>query len=248
MTGETKDLWKRDLLAGIKSPVAQTWDSEPASSPVLNANTTARSVLDTIRGVQPVRHTRVWEKHNRAFSYDIPAPLHSTAAQLRDDLLSISQFDPEGRARENPPTVSQVAAILMDWALHAVQNNPGLLNPQPNRHSSKGQMTVVLETWDSWDATPIALKPPLRQKKNAKPAKDCVLSFRWSQQIDQHLKELAGREAGCQGSNKQNKYAIPLGELVVCLLQIAVNGYLNRKFVLRIGFSSVASVDGWSNE
>ena len=248
MSDDPKNSWKRDLLAELRDPVSQGWgtDSSVDHPAPHQESSLSKSVLDTIRSPVKQQRGRAWEKRNRAFSYIVPTPLRSAAIQLREDILSITQYDPDGRQREDKTTVDDVAAILMDWAFHEVQNNPDLIVTRPNPRSHKGQMTVAWEAWQGWEKTPILLKQPTRRQARKSGQKKCVLSFRWSAEIDMRIKALAGVNSTYECKNNPLKFAVPLGELVVILLELAVKGYRSRQFTLRIGVQTTARADGWS--
>jgi hypothetical protein len=161
--------------------------------------------------------------------------------------LSISQFDQDGRPRADRATVDDVAGILMDWALSEMRIHPNLLVPMPNPRSRKGQMTVAWEAWQGWDKTPVNLKEPTRRSRKKVNEKQCVLSFRWGLEVDLRIKELAGVGTVSERQKNPLKFAIPLGEVVVSLLQVAVKGYQSRRFTLRIAAKTSTKVDGWSH-
>lgn len=246
MSADPKNSWKRDLLAELRNPANQSWEADPPPDPFAQSNSSTRSVLDTIRSPNREKRGRAWEKRNRAFSYIIPAPLHSAAAQLRGDLLSIAQFDPDGKPREDLATVDDVARILMDWVLDELNLSPNLLTLLPNPRSRKGQMTVAREAWDGWDKTPISLKQPVRRSRKPGHAKKCVLSFRWGPEIDARIKAIAGISPGSQSNNNPHKFAVPLGDLVVTLLGLAVIGYRTHQYQLIFGHKTTPRADGWS--
>ena len=243
MGDDQKNTWKRDPLAELRSAELV---GDGATSAAQSGNG-ARSVLETISGPAKQKRERAWEKSNHAFSYVVSTPLRSLAIQLRSDILSITQFDQDGRPRADRTTVDAVAGILMDWALHEIQANPRLLVPRPNPHSRKGQMTVAWEVWQGWDKASVNLKEPSRRARKKANEKQCVLSFRWGPEIDLRIKELAG--VGTVSESKKNplKFAIPLGEVVVSLLQLAVKDYQARRFTLRITAKPSLKIDGWSH-
>ena len=223
----------RDPLRGLRRPTAV--DGQPAPAP---------SVLDTIAGPQEKPRGRGWEKRNRSYSYTIPAPLRETAIQVRNDILSIAQFDAEGNPRTDGTTTDDIARNLMSWALKEVQLNPGLLTPRPNARSRKGQMTVSWEAWESWDKTPVKLKSPVRRDKN-KAEKKCVLTFRWGPEIDARVKVLAGVGTPGESLNNPFKFSVPVSDLVVRLLLLAIEGYKTRRYNFKIGVEVVSRVNDW---
>ncbi len=245
MSADQKDSWKRNPLAGIRSadPVLPV---DSTALPTQSGNG-ARSVLETISGPAKEQRERAWEKSNRAFSYVVPTPLRNLAIQLRRDILSITQFDQDGKPRADRTTVDQVAGILMDWALNEIRLNPKLLVPRPNPRSRKGQMTVTWEAWEGREKTTVNLKEPLRRSGKKANEKPCSLSFRWGLETDQRIKELAGVGAISESKKNPNKFAIPVGEVVVSLLQLAVKGYQARRFTLRIAAKTSTKVEGWSH-
>lgn len=205
-------------------------------------NASAPSALDLIRSKQKEPRGRDWEKRHRAFSYKIPVALRKAATQVREDILSIAQFDESGNPRANATTAEDIARILLERALFMLRQNPNLLAPRPNALSRRGQMTVSWEAWDRWEKNAVSLKPPLRRQKLNE--KKVVLTFRWGAELDAQLKSIAG--SGTPGKNSNPlKFAVPVGDLVVRLLQIAIDDYKAGRFKFKIGLETVAKANSW---
>jgi len=196
----------------------------------------------------PAHHTRdrSWEKQNPSRSYIIPHRLREAARSLREEVLSIAQFDENGTAREDLTTVNGVASILMDWVLARAESDPSLLNLTPNPHG-RGHFTIVLEESYTPDTSLIVLPAPDRNR-DARDAneKDLVLTYRWTiEGIDERIRRLAGK--GMARSPKKGNpftHAVPLGVVVLRLLELAISDYTHRRFRLKtkqVSISQMAS-------
>jgi hypothetical protein len=200
--------------------------------------------LDLIRGPEAKPRGRDWERQNRAFSYIVPLPLHPLALQVREDILSIAQFDADGSPRTDGTTTDDIASVLMDRALYLVAQSPALLAPRLNPHSRKGQMTVSWEAWDTWQKTPVQLKKPVR-RQNKTEKKVLVLTFRWGREVDSRIKDLAGAGAPSEHAKNPLKFSVPVGDLVVRLLQLAIEDYKAGNFKLKVELAAVSKVTSW---
>jgi hypothetical protein len=109
------------------------------------------SPVDLIAAQKKKPRDRTWEKDNPTCSYIVPRPLWETAYQVRDDILSIAQYDEHGVPRDDRTTVNAVAAALMDWALQRVENERALLNLAPNPHA-RGHLTITWAEENTWDS------------------------------------------------------------------------------------------------
>lgn len=204
------------------------------------------SPVDMIAAPGKRLRDRAWERENRASSYVIPGHLRETASQLREDILAIVQYDENGEPRDDRTTVNEVATALMDWALMRVEREPGLLNFTPNPHS-RGHMTVFWEEVDGWENRRIQLPVPTRRTTTRR-EKKMYLGYRWTiPDIDQRVRELAGK-GSFENPRKKNPFthAVPLGEVVVKLLSLAVKGYKERRFTMTIKQVAISqTAAGW---
>ena len=77
--------------------------------------------------------------------------------------------------------------------------------------------------------------------------KDFVLTYRWLEEHDQRIKSLAGKgPAATNHKNDPLKYAVPVGEVVVKLLQRAIDDYKNGRMRLRSqATTGRQTVSGW---
>ena len=196
-----------------------------------NAPTLADVPEETIPLARQSRPRR-WEKENRAYSHRIPAILHKLAAQLRQDVMSVSQFDEDEQPRQHQTSVDLIAAILIDWALQAVEKTPGLIRSDANPHG-RGLMTGYAAAWDAWQkpAPLVSLPRPTRNKKQQQPS--LFLAYRWPLETERAIRQLA------------NDHHIASGEAVVRLLEIAVTGYKQREFRITLEIQGAVRPSGW---
>jgi hypothetical protein len=175
---------------------------------------------------------RRWEKSNRAYSYRIPVVLNELAAQLRQDVMSIAQFDEHGQPRQHQTSVDLIAAILMDWALQTVQKTPDLIRAAPNPQG-RGLMTGYAAAWDAWQKPEPLVSLPRSQHRKKREKASLFLAYRWRAETDQAIRQLA------------NDRYIASGEAVVRLLEIAVNGYKQREFRIKLEIQGAVLPSGW---
>jgi len=178
---------RRDPFARLKQPLQSTTpgpDGAPPAPP---------TILDLIPRAKRRERKREWEKANRAKSYKIPTGLHDRARNIRSALL--------GLAEQYQTTADEVAAALMTAALDAVAEGDIRLEFVPNPQGRKMRVEVVREGgWPQED-----LPKPRKRSKAAKPV---FLGFRWSNEIDRKITEVA--------ANAKK------GEVVVLLLEAAL--------------------------
>ncbi len=179
---------------------------------------TRRSALDRLKenaqdplGMIPPaqrkkREERVWEKENRGASYFIPAPLNEQAKDIRASILALAQ--------RHMTTTSSVATALMNYSLRDVRLGKLILDARPNANRRK--MTLILEDAKEW---PQEIPQPVL-KHTVKTEKDIVLTYRWGRDVNAQIKSLADNH-------------IPVGEVVVFLLNYALAEYRNGKCKFR---------------
>ena len=175
---------------------------------------------------------RSWELKHRACTYKIPRRLHAEALQVRNDILSITQFNENGQERKDGTTVDDVASVLIDYALHMVERDGVAFAPTP-----QGRLSIHWELPDTREPKTVTLKPPVRnpQYKSGE-YRSMALAYRWPQDMDASIKMLAG--PGNSSSTKKSnphKHAVPVGEVVVRLLQRAITAYQQGNLCLVSG-------------
>ncbi len=194
------------------------------------------------------REDRSWEKANPSFSAWIPTRLMDRAIVIKNAILWISQHDENGELRSDRTTVDDVATTLIDYALAMAAKENITFRP-----TAKGKMTL---SWNEAEAgwnSPIAIGEPVRKKKAALP-KQVTLGYRWTPEHQVGIEKLAGEVRPVQykddGAIKRDphRFAVPLGEIVVRLLQRAISDYQSRKMrLLSRPVSAAQTVDGWAS-
>ncbi len=218
----------------------------PRRNPFASSAGEPVSPVDTMRVAQQRQKPRRWEQANRAFSYAIPRPLHQAAWQVRDNINAIAQFDEHGTERDETVKVDEIACALIDWALRRVEQEPEILTPRPDPTSRGGQMTLV--TWrETAGAQPISLPAP-RRKRTIVEARKLVLSYRWSEDVDAKIRELAGKNLNLVEKYNPYKHAVPAGEVVVRLLELAISDYIAGRFVIVVGHRVTQDFLGWESK
>ena len=218
--------------------------------PFANQHASDNDPLHNIPIAKPYkREDRSWEKANKAFSCHIPVSLEDRAIAVRDAILWISQHDENGNLRSDQTTVDDVATTLIDYALAMAAKENITFRP-----TAKGKMTL---SWNEAEAgwnSPIAIGEPVRKKKNV-PSKTMVLSYRWTPEHQGQIEVLAGKTGEAEqkddGTKKPNPYrfAVPIGEVIVVLLERAVSGYQSREMcLLSHPVSTAQTVDGWASK
>lgn len=228
---QRKDTTRRDAFGSWGQP--NTMNDAPPSP------------VDMIAAPKKKQRDRTWELQNPACSYVVPRRLWTTAHKVRDDILSIVQHDEQGEPREDRTTVNAVASALMDWALNRVAKEPSLLKFSPNP-ISRGHMAVTWKETNGWEEKPIQLPTPIRRERQSKDV--FVLSYRWTQSsINQRVRDLAGVNPNASHKKKSPfTYTVPIGEVVVRLLQLAIEDYKSRRMRLKVQQVAISqTAAGW---
>jgi len=201
-------------------------------------------VTQGVQTAKQKKRDRSWDQLHRPCTYKIPQRLHKDAEKLRDSILSIAQFDEQGQSRNDSTTVDDVASTLIDYALETAESGGVEFHPTP-----QGRMTLHWEHQEDENKNSVlALKPPLRlsQRKEA-PFKKLVFSYRWQEEYDQRIKALAGKGSSSSvQKHNPHKYVVPVGEVVVRLLQQGVDAYCHG--IISLVSSPVdarQTVNGW---
>jgi len=197
------------------------------------------SVLDMLNIGKPApKRERTWEKQNPVYSFRIPAPLLQQYSDSIKEIQAIAEFDEAGNPRMDQTTADRVLGIFLDWAIEKVKQKPNLLPATPNPHG-KGGLTVHLTAWNTWASGPVRRQPSGKKKTNNQ--KSRVVAHRIQAKTNAALRELASP----QPTNGPLRYAIPAGEILVRLIQIALDGYFNRQFNITVSPSIVIQASGW---
>lgn len=176
---------------------------------------------------------RSWEHKNPARAYFIPRYIWNAARQVRDDILWIAHYDENGRPREDLTTVNGVASILMGWALKRAEEDPSILKFSPNTRWRGHQLMMASNLYAGGTAQ--LSMPEQNIKSGDTDKRDFVIAYRWTlPELDQRIRKLAGKGVA-KNPKKRNPstYAVPLGMVVICLLQLALNDYKARRFRLK---------------
>ena len=188
------------------------------------------SILDMLNVGRPgPKRERIWEKKNSSTTFRIPAPLADTAKHIRGQILGIAEFDESGKPRGTATTADQVAAILLDWAIKQVEQNPRIIPANTNPHG-KGKLTLHIAAWDTWATAPAIPKPTRRKKTHTT---RLVISYRIPPETVTSIRNIAENNS------------VPTGEVFLRLLQIALDGYLAMKFRLTDQPEVVIKTSGW---
>jgi len=151
------------------------------------------------------RKPRIWDHGNPVISYFIPAPLTERAKEIRESILSLAQY--------HMTTASSVATALMNYALR--DTGTGKLKFDPRPAPQRRKMTLVLEDTKEWPR-----EIPQAQAKQVRKTRKMYLGYRWSRDVDTQIKTLAGSY-------------VPVGEVVVFLLNYALTEYKNGNCTFR---------------
>jgi hypothetical protein len=158
-----------------------------------------------------------FDKKFPCYPYHIPEHLHSDAKEIRALILGIAQ----NREKQINVTEIDMTTKLVSWSLEQVRKGKLLIKGFPNIHSRK--MTVVVEdAVDNWDKTPLELKPG--KKRTA--ARRLVFTYRFPSDVITQINSLAGD-------------TLPKGEVLIRLLQYAVEAYKRRIIKIRPSTSEV---------
>ena len=163
---------------------------------------------------------RSWDKKHPAFSYLIPTHLIETAQKISEAINSAAEFDQDGKFRQDGTTSSDMATIFIDYAIAMSERENLTFAPTP-----KGKMTLGWEeAEEGWEQA--KLPPPTKRKKNKKKER-FFLAYRWTREHHEAIQNLAGNSGGSK--HNPHRYLVPIGEVVVRLLQRALKDYKTRK-------------------
>ena len=144
---------------------------------------------------------RSWDKAHPTSSYRIPAELYLRASDVRTFILHL--------AEDKMTSVGVIANAMMTYALGHVRE--GKLHIAPHPKADRRKLTLMMVEVNGWPRDPKQLSTPKTSPKKKAPS--VVLSYRWSKENNMQIKALSGN-------------AISEGELVVFLLNYAMEGYI----------------------
>jgi len=200
----------------------------------------ANDPLATIRMPEKKKRERKWEKENRAYTYGVSAQSNEAAHLIRDAILWISQHNENGELRQDRTTVDNVATVLIDYALQLAEKENLVFAP-----TRTGRMTIQWEEVEQGWESPIKIGTPIRKKKTP-PKKTVFLAYRWPKKYHQRIEALSGKVPDTKKQNP-HRYKVPIGEVVVRLLQRGIDDYKARKIHLTSSQESVTQkVAGWA--
>ena len=222
-------------MAGRQNPFAQGFNSDAE-------NERMEQAFGANFFAQPKdKRDRSWEDNNPVFSYLIPEGLIEEAIRLREEIKSAAQFDQDGKPREDLTTASQMATIWLEYGLKKAAEENITFTPAPT-----GRMEL---TWREAEAgwEPAVMPKPKSRKKQKR--ERFMLAYRWTQEHHESIQRLAGDTLPGTNSRNPNRYLVPLGEVVVRLLQRASMGYKKRKLRPRYRMEAVQKRTlGWDEE
>jgi hypothetical protein len=139
-------------------------------------------------------------------SYYIPVHLHAPATEARKVVAAL--------ARQKNSTIGSVASGMVAWSLSYVDK--GLLTIHGTPRADRNKMAIVMEdAQDAWSVGPVEI-PELPKRIKAR---KMFLSFRFTSDIKAKIKSLS-------------KGTLAEGEVLVRLLEYAINGYASGKGVI----------------
>jgi hypothetical protein len=150
---------------------------------------------------------REWDKRNPVKPYYVPADLHDAAKDVKATIAALSY--------QHMATAGSVANALATYSLAMIRKGVFQLEARPDAARKKG---VVL-TWVETEGWPRDEELPPAPKTVKRTDKDLYVGFRWSRDVDTQIRALASDGA-------------PVGEVVVTLLQYALDAHKNGRFTL----------------
>jgi hypothetical protein len=192
-----------------RNPLSMLQDQSGSPSGVENPP----SVLDQIPLVAPRHKNRSYEKHHRAWTYQVPKSLWPKAAEIRESLAGI--------AESGCASADQVAAQFILLAVQHVQQ--GELHIEGHPDPLRQKMAVIpREVEGGWPQVVPQRKG--KPKGKSQERKTFYLGYRWPQAVHQQIRSLAGE-------------TLALGEVVVVLLEHSLDAY--REGRLRLEFQPI---------
>ena len=194
------------------------------------------------------KRDRQWSKKHPAYVRKVPNYLRDRALGVRENVNSIAYYEEDGTSRKDSTTVDDIAREMFLYFFdYVLPNNPPEFLPAKDR---KGKMKAkFVKTEPTWQKR--MLKPA--PKKKSKSPKQVVLAYRLPDDVIEKIEELAGpnfpaefREDGTK-INHPHRFTVPPGEIIVLILEIAIDHYLRGEFKFKTGPDMVSrSVSGWS--
>jgi hypothetical protein len=185
--------------------------------PFARSNLEGKDPIDLIPVAKKTERDRTWSKKHPTYVYLIPSILSEVAQTIKTEIKSASQYDQNGQPRLDGTTDSDMATIFIDYALTMSKRENITFFPTP-----KGKMTLGWEEAEAgWE--PAKLPPP-KPKKNKREKKH-HLAYRWTAEHHAAIQLLAGDTAPSSNSRSPHRYTVPIGEVVVRLLQRALRDY-----------------------
>ena len=189
------------------------------------------------------KRSRKWENENPVFSYLIPEDLIEQARVLREEIKSAAQYDQDGKPRADLTTDSHMATIWLEYALEKAKKENLSFSPMV---SGRGRMALTWEEAEAGSEPAVMPKPKPRKKKERQRFE---LAYRWTKEHHQAIQRLAGDVAPGTNSRNPNRYVVPLGEVLLRLLQRASTGYKKRQLRPRYRMEAVQKrALGWDEE
>lgn len=190
-------------------------------NPFARSSLDGKSPIDLIPVAKKNVRDRTWSKKHPTYVYLIPPHLQEVAQTIKAEIKSASQYDQNGQPRLDGTTDSDMATIFIDYALTMSKRENITFSPAP-----KGKMTLGWEEAEAgWE--PAKLPPP-KPKKSKREGKKHHLAYRWTAEHHAAIQTLAGDTAPGTKSRSPHRYTVPIGEVVVRLLQRALKDYKAR--------------------
>ena len=163
-----------------------------------------------------------WNKKHPTYSFLTPEELIPLGKEIRRKIKSASEYDQDGILREDGTTADDIATIFIDYALAKAKEENINFSPTP-----KGKMKLG---WEEAETAWEKAKFPAPQKTNKSKKKERFeLAYRWTAKHQAAIQELAGDTMPDSNSRSPHRYMVPIGEVVLRLLQRALNDYETRK-------------------
>ncbi len=148
---------------------------------------------------------RKWEKSHPNSSYYIPDHLLEEAKDTRTEINKI--------AGENMASTTNIAKVLIEYALKHVRKGEVTLSAQPNPTRRKMAVTLVdADEWPKQKSEVPQQQPAKKHHKVDRAGKPSYLNYRWGADIDRQIEALAGD-------------ALSKGEVAIFLLRYALTAY-----------------------
>jgi len=178
------------------------------------------NTVATIRAVQSKR-VRKWEKKNRTTSFRIPPDIAERVVAPENGLRSVLNII----ANHEVVLLDEVTLAFTEYGLTCFERGDLTFEGRPDASTNRRKMKLV--GWKEKDGWPVELSTKPQKKEQSQTSKVegkiYTLAYRWREKAEElHTRLNAIAE----------QYCLPIGEVLVCVLEHSAAQYMAGKLTL----------------